>query len=740
MYDDPTLPLDDRRHEQRPPGDLALARDSWGGFKLLARVGHGGFGEVYRAWDPNLEREVALKLLLPGPAGTDQSEDEYRDMLREARALAAIQHPNIVHVYGIDRHDGRVGFWTDFVKGKTLSVLLGSQGQFGYREATLIALDLTRALSAVHRAGMLHRDIKAENVMREEGGRILLMDFGLSTLSQRQTNTAGTPNYMAPELWQGEPATVQTDIYAMGVLLYYMVAGEPPVRLGGLSAQAATVALTHRKPLLDLRSDLPEPFLRTVATAMEADPAKRYASAGQLASALSECLGTTARIEPPPATPAWRKNVALTIPAAALVLAVVVWQAQPVRHLLHLEAGAAASGVSSTTYDQYLKAESLLQHSYKDANIAEAIQGFQQVLKEDPKFALAKAGLGAAYFAQYNISNDPKSLDLAKQETSQALQLNSNLAPAYVTQARIQTVAGQTDLAMQLAQKAIGIDPNSAEAQSAIAEVYEAQGKLDDAIAAFQKASDLEPENSSWPVQIGAEYLSKGDTKQAAAAWQHATEIDPQNVSALFDLGVVQMRSNNLEDARSSFEKVLKIQPDGDSYKALGEVFSMETKYNDAAEMDKLAIGLNARDRQAWGNLASNQLFAGDREKSMESYHKAISLAEEQRKATPDSPELLIDLADYYASTNDAARSIPLIRKALALSPTDPKIAYFAGESYEILGQRSKAIPLISKSLAQNFHVSLFEKSTEMASLRSDPAFQDALSKAKAQAAVDTTK
>src|SRR6202012_5328020 len=163
MHDDPTLPLGD---SPSPSARIPEARDQWGPFRLLARVGSGGFGEVYRAWDPNLEREVALKLLLPGAVGGDE---EYKAMLREARALAAVQHPNIVHVYGIDRHDGRVGYWTDFVRGKTLSFLVLAQGPFGYREAALIGLDVAKALSAVHRAGLLHRDIKAENVMREEG-------------------------------------------------------------------------------------------------------------------------------------------------------------------------------------------------------------------------------------------------------------------------------------------------------------------------------------------------------------------------------------------------------------------------------------------------------------------------------------------------------------------------------------------------------------------------------------------
>src|ERR1700691_5230343 len=258
MQDDPTTPLN---HEDPGSAEMPPVSEAWGDFRLQARVGHGSFGEVYRAWDPHLEREVAVKLLLPASVG---DEDDYRAILREARALAAVQHPNIVHVYGMDRHDGRVGYWTDFVHGKTLSFLVLAQGPFGYREAALIGLDVAKALSAVHRAGLLHRDIKAENVMREEGGRILLMDFGLSTLPQLQTGVAGTPTYMAPELFRGNPATVASDIYSMGVLLYFLVTGEYPVRLSKRPFAEAVAAIGDRRTLMDLRPDLPEPFLRTV--------------------------------------------------------------------------------------------------------------------------------------------------------------------------------------------------------------------------------------------------------------------------------------------------------------------------------------------------------------------------------------------------------------------------------------------------------------------------------------------
>src|SRR4051794_13793417 len=381
MNEDPTIPFGELTPAMRgAPGDLSTIGDgsagsplpatgaAWGSFTLLSRVGHGGFGEVYRAWDPHLQREVALKLLLPGAFS---GEAEYEAMLREARALASVHHSNIVPVHGIDRHDGRVGFWTDFVRGKTLSVLVHEQGTFGAREAALIGLDVARALSAAHRAGLLHRDIKAENVMREEGGRILLMDFGLSAFEQRQTNIAGTPNYMAPEIFEGGKSSAATDIYAMGVLLYFLVAGDYPVHLGGLSTPEVLDAISRRKPLMDLRPDLPEPLLRTVSTAMEIDPAKRFQSAGQLASALAESLGTHAPVEistapepRPGIKPAPKWLIAGLLSAAVVVGGSLIWYGT--RAKTPAEGQRDGSAAAAPTSDEFQQAQKLLMRSYKE--------------------------------------------------------------------------------------------------------------------------------------------------------------------------------------------------------------------------------------------------------------------------------------------------------------------------------------------------------------------------------------
>jgi serine/threonine protein kinase/Flp pilus assembly protein TadD len=746
MHDDLTLPLDD---QQRAAAEASPPRDRWGSFRLIERVGFGGFGEVYRAWDPSLEREVALKLLLPGTDGTQQTEEDYKSLLREARALASVRHANIVSVYGIDRHgdgpDARVGFWMDFVKGRTLSGLLATQGPFGYREAALIGLDVARALSAVHRAGLLHRDIKAENVMREEGGRILLMDLGLSSLKHGQTNSSGTPAYMAPELWRGGSATVESDIYAVGVLLYFLVTGEHPVRLGGLSAKEAAEAMARRRPLMDLRPDLPESFLRTVGTAMEIDPAKRFQSAGQLAAALAECLGTSAPAESALAPPTHSNRGRILWPAAAVLLlgtlGLAAWKSPVARRWLHLPPAPVADGISTTANEQYIKAQDLLTRSYKDANVSQAIAIFQKLVDDDPSFALAEAGLGTGWFTQYRNTRNAEALDKAKAATDKALAMDKDLAPALATRARMEAMGGHADLALQDAQKAVQNDSRSPEAYGALADVYNALGRRPDAIEAVQKAIDLAPDNSMWPVKLGNYYMSAGDLNAAAAQWRSAVQIDPRNVFAEFNLGVVNMRLNKLADAEADFQAVLHLGPDAATFLALGTIFLLEGKYSDAIAMDRKAIELDGSNQIAWANLGSAYAWSGGKhEEKVRAYTGAIAIGEKSRSVSPDDPVLLADLADYYASIGNTEKGLPLARKSLALAPDDPTVLYITGDAYEEMGQRARAIPLIAKAVAQGFRVNEFQRSPELAALRSDPNFADALKKAKEDMAVDNRK
>lgn len=269
------------------PGPALPLPSRWGPLEVREHVGRGSFGDVYRAWDLRLDREVALKLL------HRDSEDRSSTIIDEGRLLARIRHPNVVTIHGADRIDGRVGLWMEFVRGRTLETLLVERGAFGAQEALLVGLDLCRALSAVHRAGVVHRDVKAQNVMREEGGRVVLMDFGTGlqrSLAAGEPTLSGTPLYIAPELFAGGPATRQSDIYSLGVLLFHLVSRSYPVPGCSIGEVRAAHGAGRRLWLRDLRPDLSERFVRTIEPALAVDPGARYQSAGEMEQALLAAL------------------------------------------------------------------------------------------------------------------------------------------------------------------------------------------------------------------------------------------------------------------------------------------------------------------------------------------------------------------------------------------------------------------------------------------------------------------
>jgi tetratricopeptide (TPR) repeat protein len=196
-----------------------------------------------------------------------------------------------------------------------------------------------------------------------------------------------------------------------------------------------------------------------------------------------------------------------------------------------------------------------------------------------------------------------------------------------------------------------------------------------------------------------------------------------------------------LNEARSTLERSIQLESDFDTYKALGVLSALEGKFTDAISRYKLAIDLNPTSHETWGDIGSAYLWGGlGHEQAEDAYRKAIQLAEAERQKTPNDPGLLVELADYYASVGDKSRSSILLRQSLALSNDDPGIVYRAGETYELLGQREKAIQLISKALAQGYHANEFQRSPELAALRTDPAFAAELTKAKAENDVDSGK
>jgi eukaryotic-like serine/threonine-protein kinase len=281
-----------------PPSSIQLPF-TWGHLEVREKIGDGAFGEVFRAHDPQLRRDVALKLLSSTRAGSKRAADQF---IAEARMLAQVESDHVVTVHGADIHQGRPGLWTDLIRGQTLEQIITISGQMSAKEAVMVGVDLCMALSEIHKKGLVHRDVKTQNVMRDESThRILLMDFGAAAAflpdelgaKEGAESVYGTPLAVAPEVLSGGKATPASDIYSLGVLLYRLVTRRYPVDVSTFRELEEHHRSGKRQPLRDVRPDLPVKFVNAVERALESDPLRRYSSMGEMERTLLQSIGVS---------------------------------------------------------------------------------------------------------------------------------------------------------------------------------------------------------------------------------------------------------------------------------------------------------------------------------------------------------------------------------------------------------------------------------------------------------------
>jgi TolB-like protein len=214
-----------------PPGTVI------GRFELVRELGRGGFGVVYEAWDRDLGRQVAVKVVRPG-----RITEEEGKVSREAEAIARLSHPNLVTLFDVGQSDGRPYLVFELLRGKTLDLRI-EEGPLPVQEAVHVAMEVARGLAHAHAEGVIHRDLKPANVFITNKGQVKILDFGMAHAFGRRRLSGGTPAYMAPEQWEDDPEDERTDVFALGVILHRMLTGEYPFPegQGKWSAEPAAV-------------------------------------------------------------------------------------------------------------------------------------------------------------------------------------------------------------------------------------------------------------------------------------------------------------------------------------------------------------------------------------------------------------------------------------------------------------------------------------------------------------------
>src|SRR5207248_7377639 len=312
-----------------------------GPYEIVAPVGAGGMGEVYRARDHRLGREVAIKVL---PASLSRDAERLRRFEQEARAAAALNHPDILAVFDIGTHDGSPYLVTELLEGETLRERMQARA-LSPRKSVDYAQQIARGLVAAHEKGILHRDLKPENIFVTSSGQVKILDFGLAKLIAPEgavgasdsptlaSGTAagvvlGTVGYMSPEQVRGLNVDARSDLFSLGTILYEMVSGR---RAFGGDTPADTMSAILKEeppPLTDIQQNIPPGLARIVEHSLEKNPADRFQSARDVAFALEAFSGSSsskvAAIPSEGRTGFWQKRAEF-IAAATAVLAVVLF-------------------------------------------------------------------------------------------------------------------------------------------------------------------------------------------------------------------------------------------------------------------------------------------------------------------------------------------------------------------------------------------------------------------------------
>jgi len=401
-----------------------------------------------------------------------------------------------------------------------------------------------------------------------------------------------------------------------------------------------------------------------------------------------------------------------------------------------LHAGGTGVAEAATLYAQalgytpYRQARTALERHEQRQSLERAIQLFTDALEHDPRYALAHAGLGEAYWRLWRLTKNPEHAKLAEAHAQRAVALDATLAEAWITLGIIHTGTGKAEQAVDDLQRALAREPRNPDAYRELANAYRRLQRQADAERTYQRALELQPD--SWVTRNNyASYLfAVGQQRygDAEAQYKRALEIVPDNARLWYNLGGTHWYQGKRDEARAAFRKSLELSPTAPAASNLAVLQFYEAHYGEAARTLESAVRLDDRDYRVWRNLGAAYYWApGERDKAREAYRRCVDLGEQERAFDPNEPWLLAELADCYAMLDKPDSARPLLIEAQRVGGDQAGIAHVIAGAYEQMGERELALEWIAKAVGLGEPREDIERDPSLEALRKDGRYSKAV-------------
>ncbi|TVP56434.1 MAG: tetratricopeptide repeat protein [Gemmatimonadales bacterium] len=379
-------------------------------------------------------------------------------------------------------------------------------------------------------------------------------------------------------------------------------------------------------------------------------------------------------------------------------------------------------------YADQVGASGHLQRFERLENVEEAIRLFERALDRDPEYLLALSGLGKAHLRRYQLTLDPRELELGREAVERALALDDRLAVAHLTLGLTLAATGRHQEALEPLGRAVELEPFSGEALTALGQTWGDLGEPSRAEEKLKLAIELNPDLWIGYNALGTFYNRRARHEEALEQFQKVLEVTPDNARGWTNLGATHFYLGRLEEAEVAFNRSLELGPTDVGFSNLGTLHYHQGRYGEAARAFESALELNERNFALWGHLASTYRQVPDEEsRALDAFRRVLELGGSALEVNPRNPDIMLYLASAHANLDEPSRSRALLADALEVAGGHVEVLFRAGETYEQIGDREDAIRWIGEALRNGYPPQLFEQSGALEDLREDPRMRDEL-------------